>query len=163
MILVNGVLLSRPLHANLSGNLGLVDLEVVSVGLEALGDDLQTYGVADRDHIDHCFSIFVGLNFHHSMVSFTFKRMENDCGLADRLPVGIANDGDLDTAGGRWHLHLTGVLGVIVLCSGIENAESKGGYGKYDGDTERRAVKHAPDCKQSDVGLDSGPAAKLVY
>src|SRR3974390_1927020 len=95
VVAVNGVLLPGPLHTNLHRDFRLVDFEVSTVGLKALGDDLQADRIADRNHVDDGFAVLVGLQLHDALVVVALDGMEDDGSMLDRFAVGVSNDRNL--------------------------------------------------------------------
>src|ERR1700728_4556486 len=87
-VAVERILLARPLHLDHNLFAVGVDFVIVAKGLPAVCDDLQTHGVAYRDHVDGDHAVFVTLQFERSLVLIAFHGMENDSGVGDGLTVG---------------------------------------------------------------------------
>src|SRR5208337_4512530 len=119
MLLVNGVLLARPLHSNLHRHGVLIDLELPAVGLEARGNDLQAHCVTDGNHVDYGFAIEVTLQFHDALVSVALDGVEDDSGMLDRLAIGIPNHADFN-ARGRWRNLVLAAAALVILRAGME-------------------------------------------
>lgn len=136
-----------PLEADFHWDVELVDLEILAVGLEAVGDDLKADGVADRNDIDGGFAVFVGLELHGPLVFVAFDGVEDDMGQRDRLAVVVAYDGDLDVGGRRRGLVFAEVLGVAVLRVNGNGAAEETERGQSNENGARRAAKHGNHCK----------------
>ena len=74
----------------------LIDLVNLAVGLETIGDDLKSDGVADGNHVDDGFAVFVGFELKRSLVLVALDGMEDDVSIVDGLAVVVANNGDLN-------------------------------------------------------------------
>ena len=123
MFLVNRVLLAGALHPDIDCHPILVDLVVITKGLETFGDDLQSHRVAEWQHVDDGFAILVGLQLHVAFVPLALHWVEDDCGIFNGLAIGVPHHGDLNARGGRGRLVLAAALGGVLLGAHSERRE----------------------------------------
>ena len=93
----------------------MVDFVIITVGLEAIGDHLQTNRVAHWNDVEADLAVCVGLELHRSLVFVTLDGMKNDVSILDRFAVVGFQHGDLNARSRRRSLVFAPAAGVIVL------------------------------------------------
>src|SRR5271165_4885606 len=89
-VAVKRILLGWPFHLDHDLFAVGVDLVIVAKGLPTVCNDLQTYRVADGNHVNGDFAVFVTLKLQRSLVLIALHGMEDDRGVGDGLTVGRA-------------------------------------------------------------------------
>jgi len=158
MIFVDGVLLAGALHPDLERHLGLFDLEVLSVSLEASGNDLQADRVAHRQHVDDSLAVLIRLELHVALANLARDGVKDHGSILDRLAIDVAHDGDLDARGGRWSFVLAAAIGRVLLAACGERAEDENKQCCEQREAKLSAVKHGT----YSIALHSATASAAV-
>ena len=119
VILVDGVLLTGTPHPNIDGKLVLVDLVVISEGLEALGDDLQPHDIPDGHHVDDGLALLIGLQLHVAPVSLALHGMKDNSGILDGLAIRVTHHGHFNTRRRRRHLEFAPAIDGFLLGASV--------------------------------------------
>ena len=93
-LLVDGKLLGGFLQFDGDFQIGLVDIVVLPVRAESLGNHLHPH-FAVRNAATFGFAVLVGLEFQTFVLLFAFNnRVQHDLRILDRLTVGLTHHGD---------------------------------------------------------------------
>ena len=77
-VLVGGVLRGWPVHADFHRHIELVDFVDLTIGLEAVSNDLKGDSVAERDHVDGGFAVLAGFELESTLVLVALDGVKDD-------------------------------------------------------------------------------------
>jgi hypothetical protein len=164
VLLVDGVLLTGPLHPNLDCHVGLIDLIVVAEGLKAPRNYLHPHRRTHGQDIDNRLAIFVGLQLHVAFVFLSLHGMKDHGSIFDGFAIHILQDGHLDARGWDRHLELAAArAAVIALAMRGERRDDQAEACQEDGETEDGVAYHLLIVDVWRVRWESRAAAKPYW
>lgn len=147
VVRVDGILWSRPPKTDLPGEPGLIYFVVLTVGLEAVSDDLEANGVADGNDVNVDSAVLVGFQLHRSRVFVALDGMKDDVSVHDRLAIVSFENGDLNARCGRRRLVFAAVPGVVVLRAEEDGTGDESKWDKTGAEAKNRTAEHGVHCK----------------
>ena len=106
---------SGTVHADFHRHVELVDFVDLAIGLETIGNDLKSDGVAKGNHVDSGFAILAGFELESSLILIALNGVKDDMSIRNGLAIVGADDGDLNCRGRRRGFVFASVVGVVVL------------------------------------------------